>query len=180
MSSVYLSLKSDNSLHTLILKKKVENYVFLVSIGYGGGRTFGEFFSKLRYDNQNGIIGLFSYSCGSEEWEKKILSVKYDKMKEKLNVQKEDLFELMDIIDKRVQNEMLKEIKNIVYWGYDVETNEEYDDPILKNIEFSKFKNLSNSDHYVNEEWNDEFLEITNTDVWLQSIRFPKTPNHKL
>ena len=101
-------------------------------------------------------------------------------MKEKLNVQKEDLFELMDIIDKRVQNEMLKEIKNIVYWGYDVETNEEYDDPILKNIEFSKFKNLSNSDHYVNEEWNDEFLEITNTDVWLQSIRFPKTPNHKL
>ena len=50
---IFLSLREDNSFHTLIIKKSVGEYVYLVALGYEGGRTYGEFYSKLKYDEND-------------------------------------------------------------------------------------------------------------------------------
>ena len=75
---VYLSLKKDESFHTLIIKKSVGDYTFLCSLGYSGGRTYDEFFGKFKYADQNLITGLYSNSLGSGEWEEKITLVKFN------------------------------------------------------------------------------------------------------
>ncbi|MDC1391758.1 hypothetical protein N8334_00245 [Flavobacteriaceae bacterium] len=177
MSGVYLSLREDGSFHTLIIKKSVGDYVFFVVLGYEGGRTYGEFFSKLKYHEKYGITGVYSLSTGSGEWEQKIRSTKIYKNKKQYDFQREELFEFMDDNDSKVQHEILDEISEFLHWGYDEETDEEYEEPILKKIDLSKFKKLPNSNHYVNEEWDDKFLEITNSDLWSLSLRFPFKKN---
>ena len=93
---VFLSLRDDDSFHTLIIKKSVGEYTFFCSLGYSGGGTFDEFYGKFKYNDQNVITGFYSNSLGSGEWEEKITSVKFDSIDQRFKVQKEDLFELMD------------------------------------------------------------------------------------
>ena len=173
---VYLSLREDGSFHTLIIKKSVGEYTFLISLGYSGGGTFDEFYGKFKYTDQNVITGFYSNSLGSGEWEEKITSVKFDSTDQRFNVQKEDLFELMDTNDNKIQFELLEEINKYLYWGYDEETEEEYDDPILKDIDFNMFRKLPNSNQYKNVKWNDNLLELTNSDLWNLSFHFPVVP----
>ena len=52
-----------NSLHTVIVKKTINNYVYISAIGYGGGGVFEEFCGKFIYDDdKEGFIGLFFIS----------------------------------------------------------------------------------------------------------------------
>ena len=79
----------------------------------------------------------------------------------------------MDKDDQKIQFELLNEINKYVYHGYDEETDQEFEYPVLKDLDFSVFKKFENSDAYYNGEWNDEFLEITVSDLWGLSISFP-------
>jgi hypothetical protein len=59
-----------------------------------------------------------------------------------------------------------------LFWGYDEETEEEYDEPILKDIDLNMFRKLPNSKQFKNVNWNDSLLELTNSDLWNLSLRF--------
>ena len=102
MNGIFLSLRDNDSFHTLIIKKSVGEYTFFCSLGYSGGGTFDEFYGKFKYNNQNVITGFYSNSLGSGEWEEKITSVKFDSIDQRFKVQKEDLFELMDTNDNKI------------------------------------------------------------------------------
>ena len=171
---VYLSLKEDGSFHTLIIKKSVGDYTFLCSLGYSGGRTYDEFFGKFKYADQNIITGLYSNSLGSGEWEEKITLVKFDKG---LSAQKENLFELMNTNDAKFQYEILEEINKFLYWGYDEKSDQDYDEPILKDIDFSTFDKVYEFNQFKSKEWNEDFLEITNSEIWFLSFHFPDIYN---
>ena len=119
--------------------------------------------------------GFYSNSLGSGEWEEKITSVKFDSIDQRFKVQKEDLFELMDTNDNKIQNQILEEISEFVYWGYDEETDHEYDDPVLKEIDFNTLKKINNINQFKSDGWNDDFLEITNSKIWTLSFHFPDT-----
>ena len=175
MNGIFLSLRDNDSFHTLIIKKSVGEYTFFCSLGYSGGGTFDEFYGKFKYNNQNVITGFYSNSLGSGEWEEKITSVKFDSIDQRFKVQKEDLFELMDTNDNKIQNQILEEISEFVYWGYDEETDHEYDDPVLKEIDFNTLKKINNINQFKSDGWNDDFLEITNSKIWTLSFHFPDT-----
>ena len=93
---IFLSLRDDNSFHTLIIKKSVGEYVYLVALGYEGGRTYGEFYSKLKYDENFDITGVYSNSTGSGEWEQKLLSLKFNQNTNLFETETEELYEFMD------------------------------------------------------------------------------------
>ena len=147
MNGIFLSLRDNDSFHTLIIKKSVGEYTFFCSLGYSGGGTFDEFYGKFKYNNQNVITGFYSNSLGSGEWEEKITSVKFDSIDQRFKVQKEDLFELMDTNDNKIQNQILEEISEFVYWGYDEETDHEYDDPGEMNIDVLSITDFDNKLH---------------------------------
>ena len=172
MSGVFISLRDDNSFHTLIIKKSVGDYVYLVALGYEGGGTYGEFYSKLKYDENLGIIGVYSNSTGSGEWEQKLLSIRFNQNKKNFETETEELFEFMDKKEDKIQNQILEEISEFVYWGYDEETDYEYDDPILKEIDFNKLKKINRFNQFKSDGWSDDFLELTNSDLWNLSLRF--------
>lgn len=172
MSGVFISLRDDNSFHTLIIKKSVGDYVYLVALGYEGGRTYGEFYSKLKYDENFGIIGVYSNSTGSGEWEQKLLSSKFNQNTNFFETETEELYEFMDENDSKIQNQILEEISEFVYWGYDEETDHEFDDPILKEIDFSGLIKIIELNQYKSDDWDDDFLEITNSKIWALSFHF--------
>jgi len=116
------SFNDDDSFHTLIIKKSVGYYVYLVALGYEGGRTYGEFYSKLNYDENFDITGNYSNSTGSGEWEHKLLSLKFNQNTNLFETETEELYEFMDENDSKIQNQILNEISKYVYWGYDEET----------------------------------------------------------
>jgi len=169
---IFLNLRDDDSFHTLIIKKSVGDFVYLIALGYQGGRTYGEFYSKLKYDENLGITGVYSNSTGSGEWEQKLLSTKFNSNNKFYETETEELFELMDENDTKIQNQILDKISEFVYWGYDEETNQEYDDPILKEIDFRTLKKNSIFNKYSSDGWNDDFLEITNSDFWILSFTY--------
>jgi hypothetical protein len=43
----------------------------------------------------------------------------------------------------------------------------------LKKIDLSKFKNPINTNSFFNEKWDSNFLEVTNSNIWPLSLRFP-------
>jgi hypothetical protein len=176
----FLNLRDDDSFHTLIIKKSVGNYSYLVALGYEGGRTYGEFYSKLKYDENFGITGVYSLSTGSGEWEQKLLSTKLNQNTNLFETEKEELYEFMDENDSKIQNQILNEISKYVYWGYDEETDQEYYDPILKDIDFSGLIKINELNQYKSEDWNYNFLEITNSMIWALSFHFPGIINKYL
>ena len=56
------------------------------------------------------------------------------------------------------------------YWDIDIyglveENDQEYYDPILKDIDFSGLIEINELNQYKSEDWNDNFLEITNSKI---------------
>lgn len=86
----------------------------------------------------------------------------------------------MDTNDNKIQNQILEEISEFVYWGYDEETDHEYDDPVLKEMDFNTLKKINNINQFKSDGWNDDFLEITNSKIWTLSFHFPDTVNQYL
>lgn len=63
--AVYLSLRNDKTFHTIIIKKEIKEFTYMAAVGYAGGQVYGEFYAKLKYDDNHNITGLFSNSTGS-------------------------------------------------------------------------------------------------------------------
>ena len=160
MVAVYILLNEDETFHTIIVKKKYNDFTYIAFLGYSGGGEYDEFYAKTKYNDELGLTGFYSRSNGSGEWENKLLSLKFNDEKERFINESEELFDFMDKDDQKIQFELLNEINKYEY-------------PVLKDLDFSVFKKFENSDSYYNGEWNDEFLEITVSDLWGLSISFP-------
>ena len=184
MNATYINLREDKSFHTIILMKKIKEFTYVAALGYAGGGVYEEFFGKLRYDQVTtdpdvasvGIVGFWTDSLGSDEWQEKINDVLVNEESEIFEAQVEDLYDFMDPSDANVQLMMAEEIKKFIYVWYDEETDTEYETPVLKDIDFSEL--LENNETgsapvYTNEDWEYDFMEITTTSIWRLSHHFP-------
>ena len=180
MNATYISLREDKSFHTIILMKKIKEFTYVAALGYAGGGVYEEFFAKLKYDQVTtdpdvasvGIVGFWTDSLGSDEWQEKINDVLVNEESEIFEAQVEDLYDFMDPIDANVQLMMAEEIKKFIYVWYDEETDTEYETPVLKDIDFSEMVQWDET-IYTNEHWEYDFMEITTTSIWRLSHHFP-------
>jgi hypothetical protein len=179
---IYLSLRDDQSFHTIIIKKKIGNFTYLAAVGYAGGGEYEEFYAKLYIENTKSQIthgatniqGQFSRSTGSLEWETKLKELIFNEDTEMFDTVTEDLYEIMDENDEKIQWDLINEIKKYIYYMYDEESDTEYEYPQAKPIDksiFSEFEDSPNT--YYSTDWNSEFLEITNSHNWGLFLRFP-------
>lgn len=75
---------------------------------------------------------------------------------------------------KKIQWDLIKEYSKYIYFGYDEETEIEYEYPEAKPIDTSIFTEFDDAPgKYCSDNWGDEWLEITNSDIWGLSLRFP-------
>jgi len=193
MNSTYISLRQDKSFHTIIIKKKINEFTYVAALGYAGGGVYEEFFGKLKYEQVTtdpdkasvGIVGFWTDSLGSDEWQEKINDVLVNEESEIFEAQVDDLYDFMDSNDAKIQFMMSEEIKKFIYVWYDEETDTEYEIPALKDINFSVQGLLENDETdsgyiYNNEDWDTDFMEITSTSIWRISHHFPSMINDYL
>ena len=185
MSNIYLSINEDKTFNAIIIKKKIKEYTYLAALGYAGGGVFEEFFGKLKYNQTTtdpdvasvGIVGFWTDSLGSDEWQEKIHDVLVNQESETFEAQVEDLYDFMDPSDANTQMQMAEEIKKFIYVWYDEETDTEYETPVLKEIDlsglgFEEYEEESSGEIWSNEEWDNDFMEITTTSIWRLSHHF--------
>ena len=132
-----------------------------------------------------GIVGFWTDSLGSDEWQEKINDVLVNEESEIFEAQVDDLYDFMDSNDAKIQFMMSEEIKKFIYVWYDEETDTEYEIPALKDINFSVQGLLENDETdsgyiYNNEDWDTDFMEITSTSIWRISHHFPSMINDYL
>ena len=186
MSNIYLSINEDKTFNAIIIKKKIKEYTYLAALGYAGGGVFEEFFGKLKYNQTTtdpdvasvGIVGFWTDSLGSDEWQEKIHDVLVNQESEIFEAQVEDMYDFMDPSDANTQMQMAEEIKKFIYVWYDEETDTEYETPVLKEIDLSglgleEYEEESDGEIWSNEEWDNDFMEITTTSIWRLSHHFP-------
>lgn len=178
---IYIGLNEDLSFHTIILKKKIEKFTYFLSVGYAGGRVYDEFYGKF-WDNSleplnffsGDVQGFYSRSTGSGLWEEKIKSVTFNPDSKFFDVNAEYVEEFMCNEDEKIQLEFIQEYSRFIYYGYDEDTEMEYEYPELKRLSLSTFNQCEGSSEcYFNKHWDEECLEITNTNIWSLSTRFP-------
>ncbi len=86
----------------------------------------------------------------------------------------------MDAAETAIQYDLLGLIKNYIYYYHDEDTNIDHEIPTLKNIDLREFKKDPNSNQFSNEEWNDDFLELTVSNSWAFSLSFNHIINNYL
>ena len=179
---IYIGLRKDFSFHTIILKKKIGRFTFFLSIGYAGGRVYDEFYGKF-WNNSGGplnffsgdVQGFYSRSTGSGLWEDKINSVTFNSDRKFFDIKTEFVEKFMSNEDEKIQLDFIQEYSKYIYYGYDEDTEMEYEFPELKKIDTSTFILFDDSSQcYYNKYWDEECLEITNSDIWGLSTRFPQ------
>ena len=117
---------------------------------------------------------MFSYSIGSGLWEKKLTALKFNDDQKRFEAETDGLEEFMDNEDEKIQIELTEELKKYIHYGYDDLTEMEYINPEAKPLDTSFFVELEgNPGQYCNDNWGDEWLEITNSKIWGLSTRFP-------
>ena len=109
MVAVYILLNEDETFHTIIVKKKYNDFTYIAFLGYSGGGEYDEFYAKTKYNDELGLSGFYSRSNGSGEWENKLLSLKFNDEKERFINESEELFDFMDKDDQKIQFELLNE-----------------------------------------------------------------------
>ena len=172
-TAIYLSLREDKTFHTIIIKKEIKEFTYIAAIGYAGGQVYGEFYGKF-WLNSGDVNGLYSWSTGSGLWDHKLTALKFNSDRKLFNTETEYLDEFMDSEDEKIQWDLIKEYSKYIYYGYDEETEIEYEHPEAKPIDTSIFTEFDNSPgKYYNDNWGDEWLEITNSDIWGLSVSFP-------
>ena len=143
-----------NSLHTVIVKKTINNYVYISAIGYGGGGVFEEFCGKFIYDDdKEGFIGLFSLYHDPEEWEKNSFE------SEIIN----EPFELISDGDKAIINQMTDEIWN-EYLIYDEHSETRI---IRENYIIKMTDEIVNSD-----DWDTDVVDLVSNSFWWLTLSF--------
>ena len=182
-TSVYLVLRENKTFHTIIIKKKVNDYTYVSAVGYAGGQVYGDFYGKFSKGprESNYFTGLYSWSNGSGLWDNKLTSLKFNNESKRFDTEIDDFHEFMDKEDEKIQLDLLDELSKYIKYGYDEETDTEYEYPESKTIDESIFSEFEDSPgQYCNENWGDEWLKITCSSIWGLSFSFPNVINNYL
>ena len=91
-TGIYLSLREDESFHTIIIKKAIGDYTYLAAVGYEGGGEYAEFYGKFWFGSGelDHFAGLYSLSTGSGEWENKLTALKFNNDRKRFDAETED------------------------------------------------------------------------------------------
>ena len=106
-TAIYLSLREDETFHTIIIKKEIKEFTYIVAIGYAGGQAYGEFYGKF-WSNSDDVNGLYSWSSGSGLWDNKLTALKFNSDRNLFDSETEYLDEFMDSEDEKIQWELIK------------------------------------------------------------------------
>ena len=133
---------------------------------------------ELEVEIKVGMVGFWTDSLGSDEWQEKINDVLVNEESEIFEAQVEDLYDFMDPSDANIQVMMAEEIRKFIYVWYDEETETEYEFPVLKEIDLSalgleEYEEEGDREIWSNEDWDNDFMEITTTSIWRISHHFP-------
>jgi hypothetical protein len=150
----YIHRQKDNLFHTLILKRIIDNYTYIIAIGYGGGGTYEEFCGKFKLNDENDKLeGLFSQFHNPDEWEKK--SIELDVIDEPNNSINNE--------DKIIIEEMADEI-----WNDFLILEEESGNIFIRNEYLCQMKD----NYLISEGWDDEVVAFVSNNFWGLSLTF--------
>lgn len=103
-----------------------------------------------------------------------MLGMNFNADMERFDLATEALYELMESDEMTMQSQLLEILGSILYWGYDEDTGQEYEYPSIKAIgEVGLVEMEGAHGVFTNADWNDEWLEVTCSDVWGLSLSFP-------
>ena len=174
MTGLYLRTDEEGQFHTLIIKHTDGDPTYLAALGYSGGGECAEFYGKFAMDDEGNLRGAFSPSTGSGEWEQNVLGMNFNADTERFDLATEALYELMESDEMTMQSQLLDILGSILYWGYDEDTGQEYEYPSIKAIGEVGLVGMEGAPGvFTNVDWNDEWLEVTCSDVWGLSLSFP-------
>lgn len=141
--------------------------------GLSGGNVIEEFFGKFKYDEKHLLVGSYSNSVGSISWDYYLQSLKFSIKSSKF----EDKFDLLDPklmltdLDLDSQEKMIKYLMSIV----DLEKFLSGDKLKKSSITNKKIKVNKGQNYFSSKNWNLEFMEMTMSDIWNISLKFPQT-----
>ena len=151
----YIKCFRDNpkSLHTFILMKKMNNWTYIVAIGYGGGGAFEEFCCKVKLNDNNELEGHYSLIYNPDEWEFSIT-----------NSISENEYSDINSEDKFIIEGMNTEVWNdYIFWDED-----ENDHRIN-----TKYAIKLKSNHYFTSiDWTNSPVDIISRSFWGLSLTF--------
>ena len=52
-TGIYISLREDETFHTIIIKKVIKEFTYIAAIGYAGGQVYDEFYAKLSNNSRS-------------------------------------------------------------------------------------------------------------------------------
>jgi len=77
-TGIYLSLREDESFHTIIIKKEIDKFTYIAAVGYAGGQVYEEFYGKFWSGELDPFSGLYSDSTGSGLWDNKLTALEFN------------------------------------------------------------------------------------------------------
>ena len=105
--ALYLSVTEEGLFHSLIAKSRDGEWSFIAALGYEGGGEFAEFYGKFGLNSEGSVIGQYSSSLGSGEWEKKILDMTLIRSEKRFQINFEDQKEFAPL-ELKIQSFFLK------------------------------------------------------------------------
>ena len=152
-TSYYLTGTGEaNKLHSAVLKRVHEDFVFIVAVGYGGGGVFEEFCGKFHWsDEKDGMVGVFAPFHDPDEWEME--AIEGDVIDKPSAIEKSD---------KAVIQEMVRDL-----WGTYVRYDEETDIRFLADA-FAE----AQEGYLASEDWDEDVVGWVSNDLWGLSLSF--------
>lgn len=170
--ALYLSVTEEGLFHSLIAKSRDGEWSFIAALGYEGGGEFAEFYGKFGQNSEGSVIGQYSSSLGSGEWEKKILDMTLIRGEKRFQINFEDLYEFMSPLELKIQSFFLEALENVVSLESTREFGLNGDRPKIKGIDMNIFRE-GGAGVFVSQSWTMEWLEVSLTEAWPLSLHFP-------
>ena len=145
--------QNTSSLHTIIGKKSIDNWTYIVAVGYGGGGAFEEFCGKFRASEKDKVEGFYSLIYNPDEWEYLVS-----------NSIAGNEYSDIDVEDKTIIEEMNADIwENYVFW------DDNQNDYQINKKHSARLKTMG---YFTSLDWDNLFLDFISRDCWGLSLTF--------
>lgn len=150
-------LKSFNGkpelLHTIINKKLVNEWTYIVAIGHGGGGAYEEFCAKIKGNEISDVSGVYSLYYNPDEWEFVID-----------HSNSENVYSEIEANDLMIIEELNAEIwENYVYWDDDNGVYTIHDKYVIQ---------INVDGFFTSPNWDSTLIELMSRNYWGLSLTF--------
>lgn len=153
---IYIHLRPDKTLHTMVLKNTIREWTFIIAVGYAGGQTYSEFSGKFKMNDEDMTEGYYSNSLGIDYWE-----FRYSD-----ETGSDEIYNEMNQEDAKNLYRMVEAMKEYLI-------DDELDAYSIKQnlpIEFNS-DDADNMVFYQSKNWSAEFIKLASR-LWEISLRF--------